>query len=230
MEAVSRSVGRLDDLYSVTQVTGAAFRRFGQVAGSAAGQAAFSSRTYTLAEGRQAAQAAVGAAGAVLESLYAIRSKLDVADGLSIPSQRTDGTRFSVQSDISSLIAGIDQAVTRSAIGGLNLLSAPSSTIRIQTSALGGVTTIATQPLDSKNLGLSDLSVADQTSTEAAKAVVETAIRQVSIRYDTLASAAQGLNYNNGITEGLVRALSGLSQSGGKASSLPRGSLVNLRS
>ncbi|MBR9972877.1 hypothetical protein [Magnetospirillum sulfuroxidans] len=229
MEAVSRSVGRLDDLYAVTQVTGAAFRRFGQVANSAAGQTGSSSRNFTLAEGRLAAQAAVSGAGTILDSLYALRGKLDVADGLSIPSQRTDATRFSVQSDIGRLIAGIDQTVAQSAVGGLNLISDPSSTVRIQTSTLGGVVTIATQPLDSESLGLSGLSVADQTATEAAKVAVDAAIQQVSARYDVLATAAQGLSYNKGISEGLVQALSSLSQSGGKSSALARGSLVNLR-
>lgn len=230
MEAVSRTIGRLDDLYSATQVSGAAFRSLGRVVGGTEAATASSSRTYTLGEGRLAAQAAVDAAGTVLESLYAIRDKLGIADGMGVPSQRGDATRFSVQVELDSLVSDIDQAVARAGIGGINLVSDPSTAIRIQTSSLGGIATITSQPLDSRSLGIANLSSLDQSATEAAKAAVETAIRQVSARYETLSSAAQGLSYDNGITEGLVQALSGLSNyAGGSSSTLPRGSLVNIR-
>lgn len=240
MEAVSRSVGRLDDLYALTQVTGAPFRRFGQVVANLDAQVSTSQRTYTLAEGRLASQAAVAAAGDVLDSLYAIRDKLGIADGLSVPSQRGDASRFSVQTDITTLVGAIDKRVAQAAVSGLNLVSQPSTAIRIQTTDLGGVTTVTSQPLDSRSLGLAGLSVTDQSATEAARIVVDRAIRQVSTRYEALSNAVQGLSYDDGINAGLVGALSSFGRADGATSytsaasssslaALRRGSLVNLR-
>lgn len=240
MEAVSKSIGRLDDLYALTQVTGAAFRRFGHVVADVQTQVASSTRTYSLAEGRAATQAAVDASAQVLDRLYALRDKVAIADGLSVPSQRTDASRYSLQTEITTLLGSIDKTVAQAGAAGINLLSQPATAVRIQTTDLGGVTTVTSQPLDSRSLGLDGLSVADQTATESARLAVERAIQQVSIRYDTLSTAAQGLSYDDGISAGLVRALSGLG--GGAASSsyassatasassgLGRGSLVNLR-
>ncbi|CDK97349.1 conserved protein of unknown function [Magnetospirillum gryphiswaldense MSR-1 v2] len=242
MEAVSRSVGRLDDLYALTQVTGAPFRRFGQVVSNLDAQTSTSQRTYTLAEGRLASQAAVDAAADVLDSLYVIRDKLGIADGLSVPSQRGDASRFSVQTDITTLLGGIDQRVARASVSGLNLVSQPSTAIRIQTTDLGGVSTVTSQPLDSRSLGLSGLSVIDQSATEAARIAVDRAIRQVSTRYEALSNAVQGLRYDDGINSGLVGALSSFGRGDGATSysasatatssssaALRRGSLVNLR-
>lgn len=240
MEAVSKSIGRLDDLYALTQVTGAAFRRFGHVVADVQTQVASSTRTYSLAEGRAATQAAVDASAQVLDQLYALRDKVAIADGLSVPSQRTDASRYSLQTEITTLLGSIDKTVAQAGAAGINLLSQPATAVRIQTTDLGGVTTVTSQPLDSRSLGLDGLSVADQTATESARLAVERAIQQVSIRYDTLSTAVQGLSYDDGISAGLVRALSGLgggaasssyasSASSSASSGLGRGSLVNLR-
>lgn len=241
MEAVSKTIGRQDDVYALTQVTGAAFRRFGQVVADSAVPTTASSRTYSLAEGRLATQAASAAASDVLGQLYAIRDKIGIADGLGIPSQRTDATRTSLQTDITLALGGIDKTVAQATVSGVNLVSQPVSAVRIQTTSLGGVSTVTSQPLDSASLGLSGLSVIDQSSTEAARAAIDHAIQQVSIRYDALSSAVQGLGYDDGITSTLVRSLTGLGNAGSSASyssqatasassaTLSRGSLVNIR-
>ncbi|MGE4278620.1 MAG: hypothetical protein AB7G62_03470 [Magnetospirillum sp.] len=242
MEAVSRTIGRQDDIYALTKVTGAAFRRFGQVVADSAVPTSSSSRTYSLAEGRLATQAASTAASDVLSQLYAIRDKIGIADGLGIPSQRSDATRTSLQTDITLALGGIDKTVAQATVSGVNLVSQPVSAVRIQTTSLGGVSTVTSQPLDSASLGLSGLSVIDQSSTEAARSAIDRAIQQVSIRYDALSNAVQGLGYDDGITSTLVRSLSGLggtssssssysSQATGTSSSatLSRGSLVNIR-
>jgi len=241
MEAVSNTIGRQDDLYALTQVTGAAFRRFGQVVANSAVASSSSPRTYSLAEGRLATQAASDAAGDVLTQLYAIRDKIGIADGLGVPSLRTDATRTSLQTDVTLALSGIDKTVARASVSGVNLVSQPVSAIRIQTTSLGGVTTVTSQPLDSASLGLSGLSVIDQNSTEAAKSAIERAIQQVSIRYDALSTAVQGLGYDDGLTSTLVRSLTGLGSSppsssysssatsSSSSATLSRGSLVNIR-
>lgn len=243
MESVFKSIGGLDDVYALTQVTGASFRRYTQSVGGTATEADSSSRAYNLSEGRAAAQVALGTAGSVLDSLYTLRDKLDIADGLSIPSQRTDATRYSLQNDINTLVAGIDKSVAQSSVAGINLVSTPSTSIRVQTTDLGGVTSIVGQPLDSASLGISSLSVADQVSTDASRASLDAAIRDASIRYDALNTAVQALSYNSRITTGLAGALSSLSGTSSSASAYgysssasatsassatQRGSLVNL--
>lgn len=235
MEAVSKSIGRLDDLYALTQVTGGAFRRLGQVVSGVEVQPGLGPRTYSLSEGRLATQAAVGAAADVLDSLYAIRDKIAIADGLAVPSQRTDASRYSLQTDIATLTGAIDKAVARAGVGGLNLAAPADTSVRIQTTSLGGAVTVASQPLDSRSLGVAGLSVADQGATEAARRAVEQAIEQVSIRYDALAGAAQALRYDDGFSPTLAQALSGLAApspaTGGYGGSAApgRGALVNLR-
>lgn len=240
MEAVSKTIGRQDDLYALTQVTGAAFRRFGQVVADTAVSSSPSAQSYSLAQGRLATQAASAAAADVLTQLYAIRDKIGIADGLSVPSQRTDATRSSLQTDITLALGGIDKTVAQATVSGVNLVSQPVAAVRIQTTSLGGVATVTSQPLDSASLGLSGLSVIDQSSTETARAAVERAIQQVSIRYDALSNAVQGLAYDDGTTSTLVRSLTGLGSStsstgysssaaSSSSATLSRGSLVNIR-
>lgn len=241
MEAVSKTIGRQDDLYALTQVTGAAFRRFGQIVADSSVASAASARTYSLGEGRLATQAASLAANDILNQLYVIRDKIGIADGLGVPSERSDANRTSLQTDITLALGGIDKTVAQATVAGVNLVSQPVSAVRIQTTNLGGVTTVTSQPLDSASLGLSGLSVIDQSSTEAARSAVERAIQQVSIRYDALSTSVRGLSYDDGITSALVRSLTGLGASGASSgysssaasavssASLSRGSLVNIR-
>lgn len=229
LQAVSSSVGGLDDVYAVSRVAGSAFRRLGQVVAATAGPVTSDRQTYALEQGRLAARAAVDTAQTVMDTLYTLRDKLSAADGLSTPSQRPDLSRASLQAEIHSLVAGMDRQVAGSGVSGLNLLAEPGTTVQIRTSDLGGVASLVTQPLDSSSLGIAGLDVSSQDSTESSRISLEIAITQASVRYDTLSSAAQSLNYDSGLSPGLVEALRSLAGSDGSSRTLVRGSLVDMR-
>lgn len=227
MEPVFKSIGGMDDVYRVTQVSGAPLRRLGRQVADASAPTQVSTRDFTLDEGRQAARTAVANAATILATLDSIRSKVEIADGLATPSVRGDASRFSLQSDIDALVASIDLTVARSAAGGINLLARPETAFRVQTSPYGGTAPVFSQAFDSVGLGIDALDVRTQAATESSKVRINAAVREAATRYEALNQAVQGLAYDGAFSDTLVRALQAV---GGGVSSpgLARGSLVDL--
>ncbi len=188
--------------------------------------------------GIDAAATAVGraldAGYAILNALQSLRANAELAtrDGLVSPdtdlrdynsvafagsasATAGEGTRISrvnIQAGIARALSAIDDLAKAASQGAANLISSTSPRITVQTTRYGGAITVQPQPLDAAGLGLGNLDTLSRADAEETARRIGNAITVASERLETLESLQRNLGFS----------------SGGFASSLPRGSLVNL--
>jgi len=169
-----------------------------------------------IADARSMIRSALVAAERILRSLDGLSDTVGLSAESSLDATflnvQPNGTRISgvnIQAAASRTAEGIDRLVDSIGIGGVNLLSGSSRALRVQTTQFGGQLTIAPQPLDSRSLGIDDLSTIDRDDAQAALGAVERARAAVISRISTLEALERSLDLGGSIDRGVSRVVSG---------------------
>lgn len=118
-----------------------------------------------------------------------------------------DVTLGAIQTDMNSIIKGMDKAIEAASVSGANLVSSSSRDVRLQTTGLGGSIVAAVQALDSKALGIADIDLFTDAGIDAAIAAITLAqgdLGAKDVRIQALSSAYQGQTDFNTIMQGLI--------------------------
>lgn len=183
-------------------------------------------------DSRSLVRDALNAATGIVEALAHLKSAVVVASNTALVRTETNlltggkETRVSalnIQAQARILLKRIDKLVEASAIGNANLLSSRRSPLRLQTTQFGGHISVAPQPLDAAGLDLEDLNLIRNGGTNDALARIERALVNAEQRFDRIESLQRVITNVSVSAQFASRVGSGFG-----ASSLPRGSLVDL--
>lgn len=151
---------------------------------------------------------AATASSTVLDSLQQIYSLVQTASSLTSPNYSSDATRISLQSDVQQLLAGINSAVAKAAVGGANLVASGAPTVTIQTTGLGGQFAAAVQALDTQGLGISRLDLTTDSGIQDALSRVSQALTTARTRDDTITGLSRILQGQQAFSSDVGAAIS----------------------
>ena len=187
--------------------------------------------TLSVADARIALATALVAGRGIASALSQLEGAIGIAAASSLVQTlagvTVDGdtrvSRLNIQALAGRVSEAIDKLVKASESSGTNFISSAAPRIVIQTTDLGGLLTVAPQPLDSLGLGISDLRTLSRLEAEDAKARVSASVVVARDRILNLESLQATLGFASRGSQNFARVI-GVSGSG----ILPSGSLVNL--
>ncbi len=185
-----------------------------------------------LAVAAASARQILGTLDALYTAVENARTSSLVGPDVQLAIGGTRVSRLNIQAEARQALLEINRLVKNAEVNGVNLIASNGRPALVQTTAFGGETTLAVQPLDSRALGFNapDLSGLVSGFKSLSDAEIESAGRKlalarelVSRRLQTLVLAEERLSYASASTQA-VRSL----DAGAFGALLPRGSVVNL--
>lgn len=140
--------------------------------------------------------------------------------GLTLGGTRISGVNITSQGK--RLVKALDNLVKNADVGGANLIQSGSRRFSLQTTQFGGRITVSPQALDSKALGIDDLSGITREEALASVAKINTALTLARARVDGLEVLRDSIAPGSGLSAEISRVVNSSS-----TSFLPRGSLIN---
>ena len=137
----------------------------------------------TASQGAAAVTAALKQSTDIFKQLSSLQNQIQAAGD-----NPDKATAKALTDNIAKIAKQIDQSAAAAKSGNVNLLSNTNSSVTVATGS-GLKVTIGAQPLDSKSLGISDLTVTDAASLRAATGKVAQAVGQTQLAVFRLQTA-----------------------------------------
>ena len=148
-------------------------------------------KVLTASQGEATVTAALKQSTEIFKQLSSLQNQIQQAGA-----NPDKATAKALTDNIAKISKQIDQLAANAKSGNANLLSNANSSVTIATSS-GLKVSVAAQPLDSKSLGLSDLSVTDAASLRAATGKVAQALGQTQLTVFRLQTADGAVGTNS---------------------------------